>query len=68
MIYLLPYYKEGLDAVIVQDMGVFKMIREMFPGMHLSCQHADDCDRSGGDEVSGRTGCFQSGNCQRTFP
>ena len=33
--YLLPYYKEGLDAVIVQDWGVFKMIREMFPGMHL---------------------------------
>ena len=33
--YLLPYYKEGLDAVIIQDMGVFKMIREMFPGMHL---------------------------------
>ena len=33
--YLLPYYKEGLDAVIVQDLGVFKMIREMFPGMHL---------------------------------
>ena len=27
--YLLPYYKEGLDAVIVQDMGVFKMIREL---------------------------------------
>ena len=33
--YLLPYYKEGLDAVIVQDMGVFMAIREMFPGMHL---------------------------------
>lgn len=33
--YLLPYYKEGLDAVIVQDLGVFKMIRERFPGMHL---------------------------------
>lgn len=33
--YLLPYYKEGLDAVIVQDMGVFAAIREMFPGMHL---------------------------------
>ena len=32
---LLPSYLEGLDAVIVQDMGVFKMIREMFPGMHL---------------------------------
>ena len=33
--YLLPYYKEGLDAVIVQDMGVFMAIREMFPGLHL---------------------------------
>lgn len=33
--YLLPYYKEGLDAVIVQDMGVFAAIRELFPGMHL---------------------------------
>ena len=33
--YLMPYYKEGLDAVIVQDMGVFAAIREMFPGMHL---------------------------------
>ena len=33
--YLLPYYKEGLDAVIVQDIGVFMAIREMFPGMHL---------------------------------
>ena len=33
--YLLPYYKEGLDAVIVQDLGVLSAIREMFPGMHL---------------------------------
>lgn len=33
--YLLPYYKEGLDAVIVQDMGVFTAIREWFPGMHI---------------------------------
>ena len=32
---LAPLYERGLDAVIVQDMGVFKMIREMFPGMHL---------------------------------
>ncbi len=33
--YLLPYYREGLDAVIVQDIGVFTAIREMFPGLHL---------------------------------
>ena len=33
--YLLPYYKAGLDAVIVQDMGVFRTVRELFPGMHI---------------------------------
>ena len=33
--YLLPYYKEGLDAVIVQDFGVFQMVKESFPGMDL---------------------------------
>ena len=33
--YLLPFYREGLDAVIVQDFGVFKMIRETFPDMDL---------------------------------
>lgn len=38
--YLLPFYREGLDAVIVQDLGVFKFIRENFPGMdiHASTQ------------------------------
>ena len=33
--YLLPYYKEGLDAVIVQDVGIAAMIREEFPGLDL---------------------------------
>ena len=33
--YLLPYYREGLDAVIVQDMGVFAAVRKMFPGLPL---------------------------------
>lgn len=33
--YLLPYYKEGLDAVIVQDMGVLRVIHENFPDMHI---------------------------------
>ena len=38
--YLLPYYREGLDAVIVQDIGVLKYIREAFPGLdiHASTQ------------------------------
>ncbi len=38
--YLLPYYKQGLDAVIVQDIGVLKFIREHFPDLpiHASTQ------------------------------
>lgn len=38
--YLLPYYKQGLDAVILQDMGALSLIRREFPGMdiHTSTQ------------------------------
>ncbi len=38
--YLLPYYRQGLDAVIVQDMGAFMEIRRRFPDLpiHASTQ------------------------------
>ena len=38
--YLLPFYRQGLDAVIVQDMGVMEFIREEFPllPIHASTQ------------------------------
>lgn len=38
--YLLPYYKQGLDAVIVQDVGVMTFIKEHFPDLpiHASTQ------------------------------
>lgn len=38
--YLLPYYEAGLDAVIVQDLGVFSFIRRSFPDLdiHASTQ------------------------------
>ncbi len=38
--YLNPFYREGLDAVIVQDWGVFSFVRDAFPGMdiHASTQ------------------------------
>ncbi len=38
--YLNPYYMQGLDGVIVQDMGVLAYIREQFPGLpiHASTQ------------------------------
>lgn len=35
--YLLPLYKHGLDAVIVQDLGVFSFIREHFPDIKIHC-------------------------------
>lgn len=38
--YLLPYYRQGIDAVIVQDAGVLRFIRKHFPELpvHASTQ------------------------------
>lgn len=38
--YLLPYVRAGLDAVIVQDLGVLSFVRERFPALsvHASTQ------------------------------
>lgn len=38
--YLKPFYEHGLDAVIVQDYGVFQFIRDYFPELpvHVSTQ------------------------------
>ena len=38
--YLLPYYKGGMDAVIVQDLGVLMFVKEHFPDLpiHASTQ------------------------------
>ena len=33
--YILPYYKAGLDAAIVQDTGVIYMLHQWFPGLAL---------------------------------
>ena len=33
--YIMPYYEAGLDAVIVQDYGVFSVLRDNFPGLAL---------------------------------
>lgn len=35
--FLLPYYEAGIDAVIVQDLGVFSAIRQCFPELKLHC-------------------------------
>lgn len=38
--YLAPYYEAGLDAVIVQDLGVLSFVQKYFPGLpiHISTQ------------------------------
>ena len=38
--FLTPYYEEGLDAVLVQDLGALRVIEECFPKLpiHLSTQ------------------------------
>lgn len=33
--YIRPLYEAGLDAAIVQDMGVFSFLKEEFPELHL---------------------------------
>lgn len=33
--YLFPYYRQGLDAVIIQDIGALKLVSECFPDMHI---------------------------------
>ncbi len=33
--YMDPYYRQGLDAAIVQDPGVFAFLKKHFPGLHL---------------------------------
>ena len=40
--YLLPFYLAGLDAVIIQDLGVFHQVGEWFPDLerHVSTQMA----------------------------
>ena len=66
--YLLPYYEAGLDAVIVQDLGVFSFIRRNFPGSGYSRKHTDDSNRTGGNAVSGGKGSNACGSGQRAFP
>nr|MCR5211233.1 U32 family peptidase [Lachnospiraceae bacterium] len=38
--FLKTFYEEGLDAVLVQDMGVFSLVRDCFPDLpiHISTQ------------------------------
>lgn len=66
--YLKPCYEHGLDAVLVQDLGVLCAIRKWFPVSSGTCQHPDDDLRTGfrgASEGNGRRACCPF---QRTEP
>ncbi len=35
--FLTPLYEGGIDAFIVQDLGVFKILRQLYPNIELHC-------------------------------
>ena len=39
--FLKPFYEQGLDAVIVQDLGAVSVIRKHFPKLEIH-EHPDD--------------------------
>lgn len=49
--FLLPFYKQGLDGVIVQDLGVLKYIREHFPDLSLHASTQMSLSGSRGTQI-----------------
>ena len=63
--FLFPYYENGLDGVIVQDMGAARFIREHFPGD--TWKHTDDSNRYSWSCCGKKNGNDQSCACKRTI-
>lgn len=55
--YLKPYYEAGLDAVIVQDLGVMHFIKEHFPGLHIHASTQMTITGAYGAELMLNAGC-----------
>ena len=55
--YLRPYYEAGLDAVIVQDLGVMHFIREHFPRLHIHASTQMTITGAYGAELMLNAGC-----------
>ena len=54
--YLRPYYERGLDAVIVQDIGVLQFVKEHFFGFADSCKYTNDDHECARRPFFGRAG------------
>ncbi len=46
--FLLPFYEQGADAVLVQDLGVLRYLREHFPGLALHASTQMSVTTAGG--------------------
>lgn len=55
--YLRPYYEAGLDAVIVQDLGVMHFIKRYFPGLHIHASTQMTVTGAYGAELMLKAGC-----------
>ena len=55
--YMLPYYRRGLDGVIVQDLGALDFMREHFPGMELHASTQMTITSVYGAKLLKRLGC-----------
>lgn len=55
--YLLPYYEAGLDAVIVQDLGVVRFIRIHFPELPIHASTQMTITGAYGAELMQKAGC-----------
>ena len=66
--YLAPLYACGLDAVIVQDIGVFSFIRQHFPEMDLHASTQMTLTNSLGAKFLEQEGAARIVPSKRTFP
>lgn len=55
--YLVPYYEAGLDAVIVQDLGVMHFIKEHFPNLPIHASTQMTITGAYGAELMIKAGC-----------
>lgn len=64
--YLRPYYERGLDAVIVQDIGVLQFVKEHFPDLPIHASTQMTITNALGARFFGRAGSRASCDSQRT--
>lgn len=55
--YIRPLYEQGLDGVIVQDIGVLRFLREQFPGMELHASTQMTITGVSGARLMKKLGC-----------